>query len=95
MRGEIMKRCSFRALLLVLLIGGCSSVGTMESEKAGEVKKLASLPPQPSNVQHAHPSTFSGIVPYFRPPSEFTFCGEPVPLTRPDVLERFDREFTP
>jgi len=89
-----MKRCGFGIFLLILLIAGCSSVGTMESEKAGEVKKLTSLPPQPSNVQPSQPSPFSGIVPYFRPPSEFTFCGEPVPLTRPDVLERFDREFT-
>jgi len=95
MRGEIMKRYGFGFLLLLLLITSCSSVGTMESEKSGEAKKLASLPPQSSTAQHAQAPTFSaGIVPYFRPPSEFAFCGEPVPLARPDVLERFDREFT-
>ena len=27
-------------------------------------------------------------------PTKIDFCGEPVPLENPDVLERFDREFT-
>ena len=34
------------------------------------------------------------MVPYYAPPKQITFCGEPVPLHHPDVWERFDREFT-
>lgn len=81
-------------IILFLFISGCSSVGTMESEGSGGAKKLASLPPQITPVQPSQPSMPSGIVPYFRLPSEFTFCGESVPLKRPDIMERFDREFT-
>ncbi|SFM75193.1 lytic transglycosylase domain-containing protein [Thermodesulforhabdus norvegica] len=33
-------------------------------------------------------------VPYFEPPRHMDLCGEPVPLHRQDVMERFDREFT-
>lgn len=34
------------------------------------------------------------VVPYFEPPRHMDLCGEPVPLYRQDVMERFDREFT-
>lgn len=33
------------------------------------------------------------IVPYYEPPEHANLCGEPVPLHRPDVRERLDREF--
>jgi membrane-bound lytic murein transglycosylase D len=32
--------------------------------------------------------------PYFAPPSQLYFCGEPVPLNDPEVREALDREFT-
>jgi len=35
-----------------------------------------------------------GTVTYYPPPGRIDFCGEPVPLERQDVLERFDKEFT-
>lgn len=46
---------------------------------------------QPSPLESGE---MSYIVPYFEPPRNMDLCGEPVPLYRPDVLERFDREFT-
>ncbi len=33
-------------------------------------------------------------IPHFTPPRHMDLCGEPVPLFREDVWERFDREFT-
>ncbi len=33
-------------------------------------------------------------VPYIPPPNSIDLCGEPVPLDRQDVYERFDKEFT-
>jgi len=33
-------------------------------------------------------------VTYYPPPDRIVFCGEPVPLERQDVQERFDKEFT-
>lgn len=88
----------FIGLALVLFLAGCSSVGTMETETGAGGKKLANVPSQTSmtqqTVQGSLPGGVGTSVPYFRPPTEFTFCGEPVPLNRTDVLERFDREFT-
>jgi hypothetical protein len=34
------------------------------------------------------------MVTYYPPPGRIDFCGEPVPLERQEVLERFDKEFT-
>jgi hypothetical protein len=31
---------------------------------------------------------------YYPPPGRIDFCGEPVPLERQEVMERFDKEFT-
>lgn len=93
-----MKGYRYFAGIFVLLLIGCTSMGTMETESAAGAKKHPALSqqtvaPQPTQVT---PPTGApgGVVPYFRPPSEFTFCGEPVPMNRPDVYERFDREFT-
>ena len=33
-------------------------------------------------------------VPYYPPPDRMDLCGERAPLDQPDVMERFDREFT-
>lgn len=81
---------------VILIFAGCSSMGTMETESAAGAKKLPAISQQTvTQPPQAMPSSMTGgIVPYFRPPSEFTFCGEPVPMNRPDVFERFDREFT-
>jgi hypothetical protein len=85
-------------VMLILLLAGCSSVGTMETESGAGGKKLTTVPSQTAiaqpPAQTGLPGGVGAAVPYFRPPTEFTFCGEPVPLNRPDVLERFDREFT-
>lgn len=35
-----------------------------------------------------------GMVTFHPPPGRIDFCGEPVPLERQEVLERFDKEFT-
>ncbi len=34
------------------------------------------------------------VVPFYTTPQQMDLCGEPVPLKRADVWERFDREFT-
>ncbi len=54
--------------------------------------KIASVQPSLPPTSSLSPGGF--VVPYFKPPSELTLCGEPVPIQRADVFERFDREFT-
>ena len=45
--------------------------------------------PAPASVTSASVS-----FPYIPPPNSIDLCGEPVPLQRQDVYERFDKEFT-
>ncbi len=67
-------------ILLTLSLAAWSFWGQSEKGEAGEsgFKVLGALP----------------IVPYHAPPQEMTLCGLRVPLEDPEVMERFDREFT-
>ncbi len=91
-----MKFKTLISFLFLFILLGCSSMLTKEksqSIKTSEGNKPIHIASIQSAIPPAQPQQY-GVVPYFRPPSDITFCGEPVPLHRPDVFERFDREFT-
>ncbi|HYA43591.1 MAG TPA: transglycosylase SLT domain-containing protein [Syntrophobacteraceae bacterium] len=79
------------AVVLILGVCGCASLQTTDTGQ------------QPAAVQavesHKAPASasvdFASVkVPYIPPPNSIDLCGEPVPLERQDVYERFDKEFT-
>ncbi len=72
----------------VAALGLCVAVGTFLSSllMSGEVAT------QPPPQARALPAPMA--VPYFAVPTQMQLCGEAVPLTNQDVVERFDREFT-
>jgi LysM repeat protein len=74
---------------LLIVICGCTTMQTtsktQEPDVAGaQEKPLVCVNPAPLTVRF----------PYIAPPNSIDLCGEPVPLDRQEVYERFDKEFT-
>jgi membrane-bound lytic murein transglycosylase D len=82
------------ALFMVTSVLGCattqSTAPTIPSAQAADQTKGKVAPGQVEGPVCQGPE----MVPYYPPPARIDFCGEPVPLERQEVLERFDREFT-
>ena len=82
------------ALFIVTSVLGCattqSTAPTNPSAQAADQAKRKVAPGQVESPVCQGPE----VVPYYPPPARIDFCGEPVPLERQEVLERFDREFT-
>ena len=79
------------AVGLILGVCGCASVqktDTVQQPVAGQVMESHKAS-APAGVASAPMS-----VPFIPPPNSIDLCGEPVPLERQDVYERFDKEFT-
>ncbi len=79
------------AVGLILGVCGCASLQTADTaQQPAAVHVMESRKtPAPAGVAVA-----SINVPYVPPPNSMDLCGEPVPLERQDVYERFDKEFT-
>ncbi len=79
------------AVGLILGVCGCASV-----QKTDTVQQpVASQGTESHNASTPSGVTFSPMsVPFIPPPNSIDLCGEPVPLERQDVYERFDKEFT-
>ena len=79
------------AVGLILGVCGCASLQTTDTVQqpvAAQVTESHKAP-APASVPSA-----SVNFPYIPPPNSIDLCGEPVPLERQDVYERFDKEFT-
>ncbi|SPJ14077.1 Lytic transglycosylase, catalytic [Syntrophobacter sp. SbD2] len=79
------------AVGLILGVCGCASVqktDTVQPTVAGQVMESHKAS-APAGVSSAPMS-----VPFIPPPNSIDLCGEPVPLERQDVYERFDKEVT-
>lgn len=78
-------------LFIAAGVYGCAtaeSTGPSVQPPAQAEKKAAPAQVRQPAVQNAF------TVPYYPPPDRIDLCGEPAPLEHPDVMERFDREFT-
>ncbi len=77
------------AVGLLFSVCGCTS----SLQTANTVQQ-----PVGAQVQERQPAPASAAAsvafPYIPPPNSIDLCGEPVPLHRQDVYERFDKEFT-
>ncbi len=77
---------------LLFAVCGCTSVQT--TNKAQESGVYIQEKQQAPPLNNAGPAQASLNFPYIPPPNSIDLCGEPVPLERQDVYERFDKEFT-
>ncbi len=79
------------AVGLMLGVWSCTSLQTADTvQQPVAVQVMEShKAPAPAGVPSA-----SINFPYIPPPNSIDLCGEPVPLERQDVYERFDKEFT-
>ena len=79
------------AVGLILGVCGCASLQTADTAQQPAAVQVTEShkTPAPASVAVA-----SINVPYVPPPNSMDLCGEPVPLERQDVYERFDKEFT-
>jgi membrane-bound lytic murein transglycosylase D len=82
-------------LVTVLLIAllGCAA-GQKTANRTPEADSETAPEPSPAPVPYWSAGASNYVVPYFPPPGKMDLCGEAVPLHKPDVMERFDREFT-
>ncbi len=76
---------------LIFGISGCASLQTTDTVQQPAVAKAQEKQQAPAST--AAPAAFVSV-PYMPPPNSIDLCGEPVPLNRQDVYERFDKEFT-
>ncbi len=74
---------------LLFGICGCTSLQTTESVQ----QPMAAMAQEKLQSPAAAPAVFVNA-PYIPAPNSIDLCGEPVPLNRQDVYERFDKEFT-
>lgn len=85
------ERLAAAAAAAGLLFGicGCTSLQTTESVQ----QPMAAMAQEKLQAPAAAPAVFVNA-PYIPAPNSSDLCGEPVPLNRQDVYERFDKEFT-
>ncbi len=76
------------AAFFVAFVCGCTPLHTTTPGQQPSAPHVS----QTRGVQQAGPAAFD--VPYIPAPTHINLCGEPVPLNREAVDERFDREFT-
>jgi LysM repeat protein len=77
---------------LLFLICGCT---TLQPANTAQSQPAESNAQENQLVCPTHVSmTSNPNFPYIAPPNSIDLCGEPVPLDRQEVYERFDREFT-
>jgi len=82
-------------LVSLLLIGPLScATGQKGANRTADTTSETASESTPAATSSPSLGAASYVVPYFPPPSKMDLCGEAVPLHKPDVLERFDREFT-
>ncbi len=77
------------AVGLLFVTCGCTTLQTTNTAQEPGVaiaqeKQMVCVNPAPATLSF----------PYIAPPNSIDLCGEPVPLSRQDVYERFDKEFT-
>ncbi len=78
-------------VVLILSVFGCASLQTADTAQQPVAVKAQQS--QQASVP-ASAASASMNIPYIPPPNSIDLCGEPVPLERQDVYERFDKEFT-
>ena len=78
------------ALFITAELFGCAT--TQSTAPAGPSAKAA--PQTTASGQVQRPVSQGPVMATYYPPPRIDFCGEPVPLEKQDVLERFDKEFT-
>lgn len=83
-------------LLILVALTGWSCAGTRPStgEAPGATTSADLASTSSSQLVETTATVSPSIVPYFPPPTNMSLCGEPVPLSNQEVIERFDREFT-
>jgi LysM repeat protein len=88
-----LRRLGVIAATVVLLFGicGCTTLQTTNTEQEPAVTDAQEKPLVCMNPVAANATL---CFPYIAPPNSIDLCGEPVPLNRQDVYERFDKEFT-
>jgi membrane-bound lytic murein transglycosylase D len=76
---------------LIFGVCGCASLQTSNT-----VKEPVAVQVQQSRqaIDTTGVASATINIPYVPPPNSIDLCGEPVPLHRQDVYERFDKEFT-
>lgn len=97
-----MHDCPRLERLVYLVTAICIAAGVFgcaTPESTAPINPSGQAAPQPEKTlapgqfqRSVHQSP--GTVTYYPPPGRIDFCGEPVPLERQEVLERFDKEFT-
>ncbi len=90
-----MRGCTKRleaAIVAVFIVfaSGCSPLHTATPVQQPPVPRVREMRPEQQSVAPAGQVE----VPYIAPPTSIDLCGEPVPLDREAVYERFDKEFT-
>jgi membrane-bound lytic murein transglycosylase D len=74
---------------LIFGVCGCTSLQTTDTVQKPVAVQQSQQAPATAGVVSS-----SMNIPYVPPPNSIDLCGEPVPLQRQDVYERFDKEFT-
>lgn len=86
--------CLVTALFVTAGVFGCSTAeSTARTSPSAQTSPQAEKTGAPGQLQRPVYQG-PGMVTYYPPPGRIDFCGEPVPLERQEVLERFDKEFT-
>ncbi|MFZ0929603.1 MAG: transglycosylase SLT domain-containing protein [Syntrophobacteraceae bacterium] len=78
-------------VVLILSVCGCASLQTADTAQQPAAVKAQ------QGQQVSAPASAASVsinIPYIPPPNSIDLCGEPVPLEKQDVYERFDKEFT-
>ncbi len=87
------KRLAAAAAVAGVLLGVCSCASLQTTDTVQKPVAATTQEKQQTPALTATPSA-SVSVPYIPAPNSIDLCGEPVPLQRQDVYERFDKEFT-
>lgn len=90
MRGCTKRLEAAIAAVFVVFVSGCTPLHTATPVQQPPVPRVREM--RPEQLPSAPPGQVE--VPYIAPPTSIDLCGEPVPLEREAVYERFDKEFT-
>ncbi|MEM5788731.1 MAG: transglycosylase SLT domain-containing protein [Syntrophobacteraceae bacterium] len=83
----------FYLLAALFIAVGATGCATTPKDPSAEAAAQAEKTAAPGRVHHpVHKGP--GTVTYYAPPDKIEFSGEPVPLEKEEVMERFDKEFT-
>jgi hypothetical protein len=87
------KRLAAAAAMAGVLLGVCSCATLQTADTVQQPVAATAQGKQQAPAPAAAPGLFVNV-PYIPAPNSIDLCGEPVPLQRQDVYERFDKEFT-